>query len=783
MAFNTLIVDIKPLISIQLFFFQLITKRNYELRKFCFALLLLLSFHSYAQLNEDLEKYWEFREYSNIVSFAEKQDSLTNADLHILIEAYYRLHAYSKTRASIALLEKRGVLNDRILSIKKDLRSNMNRPIQFELKYTITPLDSPEKRNVFVSDVKDGQLLYSLSESTSTTSYSTPYFTTIRQRPSDSLHVKNGKSVLRRSNRNLGPIAQFKDGYVLTENHAKQKSHRYLKLSFLDSNFNRIGDFPFNSEHYSIGHACFDSLRNRLIFVSDMPKGDGQTDLWYSELNHKSWSVPKRLTALNTPGQEMFPYINGDEIFFSSNGREGFGGLDIYSVSLSDPLNQIKHLPSPINSRSDDFGLIFTSDENGWMNSDRGQNGLDKIYQVKMEEGQFDCTVECANDACRLFKIEGLTEMNPERYVFYWDFGDGQTEESWFPSHCYSDTGEYLVTLSVLDTITGFLDSNAMTQTVHIETLVANNPSFSLPPAEQAQSISPILEGVYNDLSPENVLWKSSAGDYTFGNSPTFTFDSVGWNWVEQNVQIVNGEGCCYNAFRRYVYVFPSYKAASNLEATSFADALQNNALPAPFNSYSTVIDFAGIAESEPIFLMISSDDGEMFVTTTRKDSIQLQLMHQKNYTLRAKNALGVTVELKLSSDQKTELAYSHYVATFPPLKLKNVRFDVGSAAIRTEAAQDLDELASIMLEYPTLKIALSAHTDARGGKDANLKLSERRAASVKDYLIKKGIDRARIESKGYGENQLLNGCADGVNCSYVQHQENRRVEAKTVTL
>jgi outer membrane protein OmpA-like peptidoglycan-associated protein len=491
--------------------------------------------------------------------------------------------------------------------------------------------------------------------------------------------------------------------------------------------------------------------------------------------------VPKKLTALNTSGQEMFPYINTDELFFSSNGRDGFGGLDIYSVSLSDPTNTIKHLPSPINSRSDDFGLIFTSGELGWMNSDRGHNGLDRVYKVRKEEGRIGCNAECDNDACRNFKIDGLTDMSPERYVFYWDFGDGQTEENWFPSHCYSDTGEYLVTLSVFDIITGYYDSNVVTQTIHIETLAANNPSFSLPAAKQSQLITPITDGVFEGVNPENILWKSSAGDYLFGNSPTFTFDSVGWNWVEQNVQIEQGEGCCYKAFRRYVYVFPSI--VSNLESPNFSDLLGNGSSTTLPNSYKTIIDFEGTVENEPILLTISDNEGVAFDTIIRVDSIQLQLIHQNNYVLRAKNALGVTIELKLSSEQKTEVEYSHYLAIFPPLKLERVHFDVGSAAIRKEAAQDLDELVQIMLEYPTLEIALSAHTDSRGGNAANLQLSERRARSVENYLIDKGISRSRVQSKGFGENQLVNGCSDGVNCSDAQHQENRRVEAKIVTL
>ena len=72
--------------------------------------------------------------------------------------------------------------------------------------------------------------------------------------------------------------------------------------------------------------------------------------------------------------------------------------------------------------------------------------------------------------------------------------------------------------------------------------------------------------------------------------------------------------------------------------------------------------------------------------------------------------------------------------------------------------------------------IKIESHTDSRGSDSYNMKLSDRRAKSTRDYIISRGIDASRIESAiGYGETQLLNKCANKVKCTEVEHQLNRR--------
>ncbi|PWK17360.1 OmpA family protein [Xanthomarina spongicola] len=95
---------------------------------------------------------------------------------------------------------------------------------------------------------------------------------------------------------------------------------------------------------------------------------------------------------------------------------------------------------------------------------------------------------------------------------------------------------------------------------------------------------------------------------------------------------------------------------------------------------------------------------------------------------------------------------------------------------IRPDAAYELENIVSVMREHPNMVIKIESHTDSRGTDSYNMKLSDRRAKSTRDYLYSRDIAQERIESAiGYGESQLVNDCSNGVKCSEEQHQENRR--------
>ena len=109
--------------------------------------------------------------------------------------------------------------------------------------------------------------------------------------------------------------------------------------------------------------------------------------------------------------------------------------------------------------------------------------------------------------------------------------------------------------------------------------------------------------------------------------------------------------------------------------------------------------------------------------------------------------------------------------------KIKMIYFDLDKSNIRTEAAIDLEKILVVLNENPTMKLDIRSHTDSRATFKYNEALSNRRAKSTIQWLVKNGIDINRLTGKGYGETQLVNKCADGVACTEDEHQENRRSE------
>lgn len=104
--------------------------------------------------------------------------------------------------------------------------------------------------------------------------------------------------------------------------------------------------------------------------------------------------------------------------------------------------------------------------------------------------------------------------------------------------------------------------------------------------------------------------------------------------------------------------------------------------------------------------------------------------------------------------------------------------FDFDKSVIRDDYKDELDIIVDAMILYPSLRIQVNSHTDARGDNDTyNQPLSERRAGATVDYIVSRGIDRDRLKYAGFGETQPVNECVDGVRCSAAKHQQNRRSE------
>ena len=141
---------------------------------------------------------------------------------------------------------------------------------------------------------------------------------------------------------------------------------------------------PFNHRNYSSGHPAFNNEHTVLYFVSDRPGGHGGADLYKVSYSDSKWGLPENLGAeINSQGDEMFPFVDkNNRLYFASNGRGGLGGYDIFYTDMNQANGEIRNMGFPINSTSDDFGLIYQeSKKQGFFSSDR--SGQSDLFQFK----------------------------------------------------------------------------------------------------------------------------------------------------------------------------------------------------------------------------------------------------------------------------------------------------------------------------------------------------------------------------------------------------------------
>jgi len=114
-------------------------------------------------------------------------------------------------------------------------------------------------------------------------------------------------------------------------------------------------------------------------------------------------------------------------------------------------------------------------------------------------------------------------------------------------------------------------------------------------------------------------------------------------------------------------------------------------------------------------------------------------------------------------------------------IRLDNINFDLAKWDILDKSIPDLQKIVQLMQDNPDIKVEMSSHTDSRGNNAYNLDLSQKRAQATVDYVVSQGISRDRLVARGAGETELLNRCADNVQCLEDEHAINRRTEFRVI--
>lgn len=197
-----------------------------------------------------------------------------------------------------------------------------------------------------------------------------------------------------------GNTMYFTRNQILDGKKAFDKTTKFktLKLAIYkatragENTWKNVVELPFNNDGYSVAHPALSPDEKRLYFSSDMPGSIGMNDIWFVDiLANNTYGTPVNLgSTVNTGGRDSFPFISdNNNLYFSSDGRSGLGGFDIFVTSLDEKgmPGAVQHLGEPSNSAKDDFGFIINEkDRIAYFSSNRSGNrgsADDEIYLIR----------------------------------------------------------------------------------------------------------------------------------------------------------------------------------------------------------------------------------------------------------------------------------------------------------------------------------------------------------------------------------------------------------------
>jgi outer membrane protein OmpA-like peptidoglycan-associated protein/tetratricopeptide (TPR) repeat protein len=321
-------------------------------------------------------------------------------------ETYYRyaqmLKASGKYEESNKQMQKFASLAPSD-SRAKDFKQNPNyvpRLLDKTKQYNVNTTEVSSDKSDFGPVLYDNVLYFTSARNTARKSYGwteEPYLDIYKADYNEDGTISNATPL---SNLNSkwhdGPITISSDGntaYFSSESFKEKESEKVkeLKAKFSQvylfkatktgDSWGNITALPFNSKEYSCANPSLSRDGKTLYFSSNMPNGLGGNDIWKVAVNQDgSFGTPENLgSKVNTEGNESFPFIADDNktLYFSSNGRQGLGGLDVFEIDLTS--GEATNMGKPINSEKDDFSFSFNSKKNvGFLASNR--NGNDDIF-------------------------------------------------------------------------------------------------------------------------------------------------------------------------------------------------------------------------------------------------------------------------------------------------------------------------------------------------------------------------------------------------------------------
>lgn len=498
-------------------------------------------------------------------------------------------------------------------------------------------------------------------------------------------------------------------------------------------------------------------VNNKMIFTSkrqDTPKEpknglDGRyfESMYIADMSNNNFSMPRRYTFPDMGTDSKFKKGNESVLSASSDGKALyiFRNGQVYEADLADPNKVPKILPENINFTDFQSGAFISKDGKTILfssDSPNGKGGTDIYRSVKDENG---------NWSAPQFLSYNINTSNNEDSPYLSE--DGHT--LYFCSNGHPGYGGYDIYKSE------FLNGE-WTKPVNLGQPI-NTPGdethFSLLPGSSKGYYASNRQGGYGDMDIYEVTYVTEENPECEDFDTLFVINAeqrsddskihiltaqVPANYKNKVKNIhwkVNGVALAENS-ERVEYVFENgetYRVYA--KAVVYCDSC---------NTTISVCNEKDIIIGEVVSPLVSND-----------------AVLDPKLVVDAKRALGNVLFGKLSDEQLTAMGWV----------ITPAYFDYNGTVLRSETTEILDKNILILKNNRDLTVVINGYSDARGSADYNVRLSQRRANSVKQYFVENGISPYRLSVKGYGESKVNNGCTDDVTCEDSQHQQNRKVE------
>ena len=499
------------------------------------------------------------------------------------------------------------------------------------------------------------------------------------------------------------------------------------------TNINKVG-----KDNDLIGGPSISYDGKTLFFFASFEGGKGDMDIYYSTWNGIDWSEPKTLgETVNSKAYEGFPSVSADgkNLYFI---RDSFSKRKdkalCYSIWLSKKQEDgswgiAEKLPAPINGDCEKSPRIMADNRTLIFSSIRkdGVGGFDLYQSFQEDDGSWATPINLeyinTEEDDQFASVSAAGDL-----MYYYTSGDIYTvtiPDKYRKYKLVTVDGKVIDAITKQPIATKITSKSNNNKEKVISTVVDANGLFSM--IYRVGSKYELSTSLLNDYFPYRGLMDMTTAKETDN--------------IEKNIELIP---------KKIPYQF------------QLLDKETKAIL------------------KDPKVKVMDAETKQLLEVKVEKDVAIVTVEIGKSYKFAA-NALGYaffsrgfkpdTADVFKDRLKKVPLAVLKKDAV---VQLQDITFETGKADLKPDSNEELDRLVSLLEGNQSIKVEISAHTDDIGNDDSNLKLSEKRAKTVVDYLTGKGIKADRMTAKGYGETQPL-----GVNDTDENKAKNRRVQFK----